>query len=78
MKKINNELLAEMKLSPDSEFKVLIVLEPGVQADSLHLKKYNYLIENMLSAELNLKDIETLSQNDQIASIEPDSEMGIF
>lgn len=78
MSKINLELRYEMKSKPNDEIKVIITLKTGISPKSLHLKNYTVLMENIFSAKLKPVAIEKLSADDNIVSIELDSEMGIL
>jgi hypothetical protein len=75
---IDPELRIELSLHPYKEFNVLITLKEGCNAESLNLKEFKVIMDNILLAELNAGEIYELENSNNIISIEKDTEMGIL
>jgi hypothetical protein len=75
MEKISPILENEINADKTAKHKVIITINETAHAENLPIKKYNKLMENVLSAELDGNEINTLSQVDDVIAIEPDSMM---
>jgi hypothetical protein len=78
MEKINKNLKQAAKNKPGEKFKVLIVVKEGSDLKKLSLNQSKKLMDNMVSASLEGKEVEALAQNEDVISIEEDQEMGIM
>lgn len=77
MKKIDPSLQREIKANPLKKFEVIITLNENFSIESLNIKDYKMLMENILLATLNGKEISDLAKNKDVVSIEKDIEVSV-
>lgn len=75
MEKISPDLENEIKANRMAKHKVIITINENAQAENLPINNYTKLMVNVLSAELDGNEINTLSQIDEVIAIEPDLTM---
>ena len=75
MDKISFELQTEIKSKPFGEFDIIITLQEGVDAESLNLRNYRFLMSDILAAKLTAEEIRILANNQSVVSIENDAQM---
>lgn len=78
MEKIDEKLKHSAESKPGEKFKVLIVVKEGSDLKKLHLNQSKKLMDNIVSASLEGKEVVALAQNEDVISIEKDEEMGIL
>lgn len=78
MSKLQANLVQEMKLHPQKEFKVIITLKEGYKPESLSIANYQALMDTLLSAGLTAAQLQKLAQNEGVEAIELDAEMGMM
>ncbi len=78
MKKIHYQLEQEIKSHPDDRFNVLITTRSGFDPDDLELDNYKVLMSNIIVSKIDAKKITELSKNQDVLSIEKDTEMEVL
>ena len=78
MQKIHQLLEMEIKSHPENRVDVLITIKEGYNPESLKMETYKVLMDTIILATLDAKEIVELSKNQNVLSIEKDSEMGIL
>jgi len=78
MSKIHPDLKAEIEANAGESFEVLITLNEGTTAKSIKLEGAKNLMDNILQAKIDEKEIKRLARFKNVIAIEKDSEMGIM
>lgn len=78
MTKISSQLQSEIDSQIDTHFNVLIILKHNYDARSLKIGGYTIISENIIQDRLDTQTIIRLASNENVVSIDKDSEMGIL
>lgn len=78
MGKLDQTFKESAESHPDEKFNVLIVVKEGADLKKLRLNHPKKLMDNILSASLEGREVVALAQEESVVSIEKDQEMGIM